>query len=100
MRACMLRRTGARGGVTNFSARAQWRNGDSYTGSWLRDFMHGEGVYTAVHGTRIVGLFAAGDVVQVRLRACGRVERPPRACIACLRALLCLVPTRRVHRAN
>ena len=43
----------------------QWRNGDSYTGSWLRDFMHGEGVYSSLHGTKITGLFAGGDVIQV-----------------------------------
>ena len=43
----------------------QWRNGDHYDGCWLRDFMHGEGLYTAVHGTRIQGLFSAGDVIAV-----------------------------------
>ena len=37
-----------------------WTNGDNYEGEWLKDQMHGNGIYNFPNGTRYEGKYFEG----------------------------------------
>jgi hypothetical protein len=47
--------------LISVQGRAEYENGDSYTGGWLSDLRHGEGVSLSAVGAEYIGMWEAGS---------------------------------------